>query len=440
MIVGGRGVRRLLTVSLVLFLLLSTVGCTNFFTPSSDGKATSQALLEDLRSQAKDTSPSDRTKDSSSPKKESRSSAREDSAGDLSDLLGGLLGGGGSDSDGLSNLLGGLLGGGGSDSDGLSNLLGGLLGGGGSDSGGLSDLFGGLLGSGTKHEIVSPFAEGNVQGNRGLVFEAKKDGRTVYLMGTIHVAKREMYPFSADVKKAFEESYALAVEADVSSLGEQLTAMGYTLDGMYTDGRTYRDVLPEDVVQKIDEFKSRNRGSAMLIQDSFKPWYLYMTITQLRLSSSLKDFSPAYGIDMVLIQEAKKLGKPVRSLEGASAQMELLSTLPDDVYVEILRKELAQDDAAYRQETESLHEFLRTGDATALERAAVADYRGKSQALETYYQKLIMERNQTMARRIEEQLRGDGRPLFVAVGAAHVVGPEGLAEIFRKKGYTVRQL
>lgn len=403
MIVGGEGVRRLLAAALALLVLLSVVGCANSPAPPQDGKATSQALLEELRSQAKDASPSDRTKDSGSPKKEGRSSASEDPTGGLSDLLSGLLGGEES------------------------------------DSGGFSDLQDGLLGGGTKREAVRPFVEGNAQGNRGLVFEAKKDGRTVYLMGTIHVAKREMYPLSADVRKAFEESYALAVEADVSSLGEQLTAVRYTLDGMYTDGRTYRDVLPEDVVQKIEEFKSRNRGSTVLVQDSFKPWYLYMAISQARLSS-LKDFSAAYGVDVVLIQEAKRREKPVRSLEGASAQMELLSTLPDDVYAEIFRKELSRDDSVYRQEMEYLHEFLRTGDAAALARSAVDGYRGKSQALETYYQKVIVERNQAMAQSIEKLLQTGGRPLFVAVGAAHVVGPDGLVEIFRKKGYTVRQL
>jgi len=406
MVFGKRGARRLFAAGLALLVLLAAVGCANPFAPSRDGKATSQALLDELRSQEQDAASSTGAKqrpDTASGKKETRSSAPQDTAQEFPDLLKELVGGGGSDSKAFSELLDGLLGG------------------------------------GTKREAVRPFAEGSAQGNRGLVFEAKKDGRTVYLMGTIHVAKREMYPFSVEVKKAFQESGALAVEADVISLGEQLASVGYVLDGMYTDGRTYRDVLPEDVVQKVDEFKSHSPERAALLLDSYKPWYLFLTVSQLRMSV-LKDFTPAYGIDVVLIQEAKRLGKPVRSLEGASAQMELFSNLPDDVFAELLRKELTQDDSAYRQELELLHDLVRTGNASVLTQSAVNDYRGKNQALETYYQKVIVERNQTMAQRIEEELRGGGPPLFVAVGAAHVVGPDGLAEIFRKKGYTVRQL
>lgn len=93
------------------------------------------------------------------------STAGAEPGGGLDDLLGGLLGGGGSGGSGgggLDDLLGGLLGGGGGDSGrgqsgggGLGDILGGLLGGGGDDDnksrgggGGLDDLLGGILGGG----------------------------------------------------------------------------------------------------------------------------------------------------------------------------------------------------------------------------------------------------------------------------------------------------
>ncbi len=75
-------------------------------------------------------------------------------AGDMDDILGGLLGGG-AGSGGLEDVLGQILGGGGgsgsSGGGGLGGLLGGLLGGGGggsSSGGGLGGLLGGLLGGG----------------------------------------------------------------------------------------------------------------------------------------------------------------------------------------------------------------------------------------------------------------------------------------------------
>lgn len=75
------------------------------------------------------------------------------SGGGIGDLLGGMMGGGSTQSQsggGLGDLLGGALGGGSSSSGGgLGDLLGGALGGGSSSSaGGLGDLMGGLLGGG----------------------------------------------------------------------------------------------------------------------------------------------------------------------------------------------------------------------------------------------------------------------------------------------------
>ena len=86
-------------------------------------------------------------------------------SGGLGDILGGMLGGGGSGGGGLDDLLGGLLGGssgGGASSGGLSDILGGMLGGGpgggGGSGGGLLDVLGGLAGqagqsSGAKQQM-----------------------------------------------------------------------------------------------------------------------------------------------------------------------------------------------------------------------------------------------------------------------------------------------
>jgi hypothetical protein len=55
------------------------------------------------------------------------------------------------------------------------------------------------------------------------------------------------------------------------------------------------------------------------------------------------------------------------------------------------------------------------------------------------YKRLIIDRNYSMANGIEASLINHNS-LFVVVGAGHIVGEEGLAAIFEKKGYKVRQL
>jgi len=53
--------------------------------------------------------------------------------------------------------------------------------------------------------------------------------------------------------------------------------------------------------------------------------------------------------------------------------------------------------------------------------------------------RLIDERNRVMADRIADIARS-GPKSFVAVGALHLVGKDGIVELLRRRGFTVRQL
>jgi hypothetical protein len=55
------------------------------------------------------------------------------------------------------------------------------------------------------------------------------------------------------------------------------------------------------------------------------------------------------------------------------------------------------------------------------------------------YQRLLVERNRNWMPKIEVLFARPGRALVV-VGAAHLVGPDGLLAMLKAKGYTVEQL
>ena len=54
-------------------------------------------------------------------------------------------------------------------------------------------------------------------------------------------------------------------------------------------------------------------------------------------------------------------------------------------------------------------------------------------------QALLVGRNQDWAKRIAAGM-AKGKTLFVAVGAAHTVGPEGLAALLEAKGFAVKRV
>jgi hypothetical protein len=53
--------------------------------------------------------------------------------------------------------------------------------------------------------------------------------------------------------------------------------------------------------------------------------------------------------------------------------------------------------------------------------------------------KLLDDRNVAMATQLDEYLKGK-EPIFVVVGAAHIIGDKGIAKMLRDKGYKVDQV
>jgi len=77
----------------------------------------------------------------------------------------------------------------------------------------------------------------------------------------------------------------------------------------------------------------------------------------------------------------------------------------------------------------------KTGDAPAVERIMLADLKQDP----AMYQRLLVQRNQSWLPKLEA-LFGRRGHAFVVVGAAHLVGPDGLVAMLKTKGYSVEQM
>jgi hypothetical protein len=82
-----------------------------------------------------------------------------------------------------------------------------------------------------------------------------------------------------------------------------------------------------------------------------------------------------------------------------------------------------------------LGEAWKAGDAASVERVVLADLKSDP----VMYQRLLVDRNRNWMPKIEALFARKGHTLVV-VGAAHLVGPDGLLAALKAKGYTVEQL
>lgn len=148
-------------------------------------------------------------------------------------------------------------------------------------------------------------------------------------------------------------------------------------------------------------------------------------------------FDAGYATEYFLIGFAKEMNKPVTELESIDEQLALFDSMPlknqlafiDEVLLQIEKEMLAQD-------TQALVVAWLAGDAAALERLSQKSLDLSPRTGHWMKQKLFAERNHRMAQRIE-QLVADGQSPFVAVGALHLVGPDGLPALLTKRGYRI---
>lgn len=148
----------------------------------------------------------------------------------------------------------------------------------------------------------------------------------------------------------------------------------------------------------------------------------------LMLSGTGRIGDPALGVDRALLRR----GPRAEGLEDHSSQLAIFDALPQTEQVDLLvavARETAADDGE-----EALDDWLE-GDMAALERRADAGMMGDAQLREA----LMDGRNRAWAERITAALAA-GRKPFVAVGAAHMLGPQGLPALLAACGYTVTRI
>jgi uncharacterized protein YbaP (TraB family) len=256
-------------------------------------------------------------------------------------------------------------------------------------------------------------------------------GGVVYLVGSVHMLTQGYYPLDPAFDQAFTEADLLVEEVDLDELLAPETQMSILMRSRLPDGQTLADVLSPDTMALFKTFTAE-LGPAAETLFRFKPWMLATVIEGLELQKA--GFDPNLGLDKHFFDRARKSGKMVKGLETADFQISLFDRMPMDQQDRFLAETLKQL-ATEKANVTILADAWRFGDARTIERIVLTDLKSDP----ALYQRLLVDRNKRWLPQLEELFARPGRS-FVVVGAAHLVGPDGLLEMLRAKGYTVEQM
>lgn len=265
-----------------------------------------------------------------------------------------------------------------------------------------------------------------------LVWRVAKGPRTVaFLVGSVHVLTKAVYPLPPVYDAVFAQSATLVEEVDLGASGDITALLPTAAGAVFTDGQSLRTVLDAATFAKV-EAKVGALGMPVALVERMKPWLVSMLLVVPELSRA--GFDPAQGLDRHYYDRARAAGRTVRGLETAAYQVERLNGLPLPVQVEMLAATL-DDVEAQVQSVDTIVTAWRGGDLATLERLLLQSFR-ESPAL---YDRLLVERNRDWVPKIA-QCEAEPTPCLVVVGGAHLLGPDGLVRLLAAAGFTLEQM
>lgn len=265
---------------------------------------------------------------------------------------------------------------------------------------------------------------------KNFLWKATGKGSVVYLAGSIHMLSPDFYPLNPVFDDAFKDSDLLVEEVDLGEMlgpGSQMQAL---MRGMLPAGQTLDKVLSPETLALVTK-AAKDLGAPIEALQRFKPWMLALTLEGLELASA--GFDPELGLDKHFYDLAKEGGKAVQGLETVDYQLsrldEMTQAQQDRMLAQTL-KEIATEKASVAKLTTA----WKTGDADAVAKLVLGNLKQEP----VLYERLLVERNKNWLPKIEALFSRKGHAL-VLVGAAHLVGPDGLIAMLKAKGYSIEQ-
>ncbi|MEM6263717.1 MAG: TraB/GumN family protein [Bacteroidota bacterium] len=267
--------------------------------------------------------------------------------------------------------------------------------------------------------------------SNSLLWEISGNGlkRPSYLFGTIHLIPKEDFFFTDAMRERMGEADRLVLEVEL----DQSAIFGSMGSMMMTPPNSLKKLLTEEEYEEVKAFvqDSLPTPMPMMMFEMMKPIFSAQQITSLMCGVDLEPGNKgSSSYEFFLSDKFKDSDRPISGLETVQEQLSYLDKVP-------LKDQAAQLVEAVRDPRKNCGMFedmvavYTSQDLDALYQMTATD-----PGIGSYLDYLLNERNKNWIPRIQEMIKDEA--LFIAVGAGHLPGEEGVINLLRKAGYTLK--
>ncbi len=259
-------------------------------------------------------------------------------------------------------------------------------------------------------------------------------GGTILLMGTVHLGPPGGWQFSPALLEGLDRADRFVLEIDLRSLTEDAVATLLAEIAVIPPPNSLLDLVSAETARLLDEKDAQlaKMGMPRNARKWFKPWFIVISL--LESTSAQSDFDAKFSAENTILEASGS--RPLIGLETLAEQLGFFNDLSFRLQEVLLQDALIGLDTA-TEELNALVNAWRRGDEAELE-AVRREGVDESPELESIYDILIRDRNRRWMPVFEKLLNDpkfSGETTFVGVGALHLVGEDGLIQLFREAGY-----
>ncbi len=258
-----------------------------------------------------------------------------------------------------------------------------------------------------------------------LLWKVSKDNlEPSYLFGTIHVSDPKIVNLPQAVSSTLNASDIFVMEA-IPELEEtlKLTQMMF-----FDDGRTLKDYIDDVLFNKTAEILKNYQLTVEAVM-FMKPWAAFLVMNY--------PVNQGMPLDLELLTTAQQNGAEIYGLESLSEQGDIFSTMELETQVQLLLDTVCNYEVV-SSEFELMKSLYLARDLNGL----IVNSNKYSLSQETIYKdlvkRLLTDRNYIMADRMQTVLEKGNA--FIAIGAMHLPGDEGVLSLLDKQGYQITSI
>ncbi len=263
------------------------------------------------------------------------------------------------------------------------------------------------------------------------LWRAQGQSNVVYLLGSIHLLRQTDYPLPTVMDNAFSNSQVAVFETDIDKLENPMEGFRIIGKSKLPEGQTLKKVLPAKVYASFSNHL-QSVGLPMMMMDTIRPGMAVAMPESVELVKLGAD--PSLGPDDHYFNLAKQTNRKTVALETVDFQIDLVLDLVGDDEELMVEKTLEQIDDE-KKDYDDMVSAWKNGDSAAMEKMLNEMREDAPQV----FKKTVSDRTASWVPKVDELLHGSQNAIVI-VGAGHLVGPDGLVELLKKKGVKVTQM